>query len=305
VERAVLDAALLDAAIAAGAHLEQSAVTDLQFGRDNAVTGVVTREGARNASLVIGADGLRSIVARRLGASGRRGPLRKLSLTYHVNVPDVAPFGEMHVGRDLCAGLATVRSDGRCNLTIVADAARFGRAVARDTREFVHAAIATLPRLRDRVPRADIDRATPLASGPFDQPVQRVAFDGAVLVGDAAGYYDPFTGQGVFQALAAAELLAPSAIEALRSSAVRAAAFRGYVRGRSRMMRGSRLVQHGIETILSRPRLADHAIARIRRAPAFAHAIMDVTGDLAPARALLSRRAIASLLIPTTPENAA
>src|SRR5690606_23153489 len=34
----------------------------------------------------------------------------------------------------------------------------------------------------------------PWASGPFDRPAAKVVSDGVVLVGDAAGYFDPLTG---------------------------------------------------------------------------------------------------------------
>ncbi|MGH7448531.1 MAG: hypothetical protein ACRELT_13265, partial [Longimicrobiales bacterium] len=58
--------------------------------------------------------------------------------------------------------------------------------------------------------------------------------------------------------------------------------------------------------MLCRPALANHAIARIRRAPAFARALLAVTGDVAPAHTLLSPRALSGLLFPTMlPENAA
>jgi 2-polyprenyl-6-methoxyphenol hydroxylase-like FAD-dependent oxidoreductase len=117
--------------------------------------------------------------------------------------------------------------------------------------------------------------------------------------------YDPFTGQGVYQALASAFLLAPRIDDALRRNDTRASAFAPYVRDRASLVRGARVVQRGIEAILSRPTLADYAIERIRRAPPFAQAILAVTGDIAPARALLSPRTLSSLLFRSMPENAA
>lgn len=298
VERAVLDAVLVQAAILAGARFERQTVIDVARDATGTVAGVIIRNGVRFAAVTVGADGLRSIVAKRLGTrtSGRR---RKLSLTFHAPVANTGNTGEMHVGDGICAGVAAVDISARCNLTIVADSSRFGRDVARDAGAFAQCAIDSLPLLRDRVPAAALHQ-TPLTSGPFDQPVRRVAFDGAVLVGDAAGYYDPFTGQGVYQALASAELLAPVIEASLQRNDVRAEAFRDYAAGRARLMRGPRLVQHGVEAVLSRPAAANHAIARIRRAPAFATALISVTGDIAPVRSLISPRAVFSLLLPTS-----
>ncbi|MBR9990081.1 MAG: FAD-dependent monooxygenase [Gemmatimonadetes bacterium] len=306
VERSVLDALILDAAIMAGARIERQAVTELVRDSHGCVTGVLTRAGTYTAAITVGADGLRSIVAMRLGAVAAAGSLRKLSLTWHLPVQDADLTGEMHTGDGICAGLAPIAQDGVCNITIVANAARFGRTVAHDPAAFAHSAIESLPRLRGRVPLTALRSATPLASGPFDRPVRRVAFDGAVLVGDAAGYYDPFTGQGVYQALASAELLAPAVEMALRTGNCRSGAFRQYAHERTALLRGPRFVQRGIEFILCRPALANRAIARIRRAPDFGRAIISVTGDIAPARALLSRRALSGLLFaPTLPENSA
>lgn len=304
IERAVLDAVLVEAAVTAGARFEQQTVVDLIRDTNGAAAGVVTRTGSRFARITVGADGLRSIVAKRLGTRSS-GSLHKLSLTFHVAVADAGPVGEMHVGDGICAGVAPVGISGRCNLTIVADSTRFGRAVAGDACAFVQRAIESLPLLRHRVPAASL-RQPALASGPFDRPVRRVAFDGAVLVGDAAGYYDPFTGQGVYQALASAELLAPVIESSLRAEVVTAGAFRDYAAGRAALMRGPRAVQRGVEAVLSRPAVANRAIARIRRAPAFATAIVSVTGDIAPVRTLIAPRALFNLLLPTNhPENTA
>jgi menaquinone-9 beta-reductase len=306
IERAVLDEILLRAAVAAGARFERAPVTALERDGRGAVTGVRTRTYARASAVVVGADGLRSIVARQLGAARQPGPLRKLSLTWHLPVDHAGDIGEMHAGDGLCAGVAPVDQHGTCNLTIVADSGRFGRSVARDPATFALSAIDSLPLLRGRVNAADIRNAPPLASGPFDRPVRRVAFDGAVLIGDAAGYYDPFTGQGVHQALASAEMLAPAIMAALNTGDTTTHAFSGYARSRAALLRGPRLIQRGIETVLSRPAIANRAIARIRRAPDFARAIIGVTGDIAPVPALLSRRALSSLLFPAPiPENAA
>ncbi|HSJ30219.1 MAG TPA: NAD(P)/FAD-dependent oxidoreductase [Longimicrobiales bacterium] len=305
VERAIFDALLVEAALDAGARFEQQAVTDLAYDAHGRVSGVRTRTGPIPARVTVGADGLRSVVATRLGARAP-GALRKLSLTFHLPVDGVGDAGEMHVGHGVSAGVAPVDSHGMCNLTLVADAHRFGRAAAADGHAFAFAAFESLPLLRGRVPRSALRDASWLASGPFDRPVRRVAFDGAVLIGDAAGYYDPFTGQGVHQALASAELLAPSILAALDAGDPSAASFSGYVRSRARLLRGARFVQHGIDHVLRRPATANRAIARIRRAPDFARTIIAVTGDVAPVRSLFSPRILSGLLIPTAiPENTA
>ena len=302
LRRELLDAVLLEGARRAGADARTGIhVTDVIRDTAGCVSGVEARDhGGRtlrlHARLVIGADGLRSVIARRLGLI-RRGPkLRKLSLTAHVRgVADLGGFGEMHLAAGACVGVAPVEEvDGDdvapsalANVTLVVDAGRFGRDAARDPHAFFARALARFPALAARLPPLE-PRLRLLASGPFDWPTRTVVADGAALVGDAASYFDPFTGQGIHQALASAELLAEEADRALRSGDVSARALQRYAARRRRALREARLLQHLIDHVVRRPRLADAAVRRLARAPAAAAALIAATGDLLPPRRLLS-----------------
>jgi flavin-dependent dehydrogenase len=323
IPRERLDRILLDAARRAGAEVRTGVrVVDLTRNGAGAVTGVSVRVAGREprtlrARLVVGADGLRSIVARRLELLRRLPRLRKVSLTAHLtgigmantigmgsasDAPTAsgAPgrYGELHLAPGACVGLAPVHVPARPgeaalhNLTLVVDGDRFARSIARaGTAPFFRAMLLRFPRLRERLP--DLGAATDplpcrlLASGPFDWPTRTVVADGAALVGDAAGYYDPFTGQGIYQGIASALILAEEATAALGAHR-RPPALRRYARRRADLIRGPRLVQHLIEAVVSRPALADFAITRLARAPAAAGALIAITGDLRPARSLLS-----------------
>ncbi|HSJ25994.1 MAG TPA: FAD-dependent monooxygenase [Longimicrobiales bacterium] len=289
VERALLDEALARSAVTAGARLREGVrVTDVLHGPDGAITGVRTDGGDFHSRLVVGADGLRSVVARRLRAVRRRAKLRKVSFTFHVDRPlHEDAVGEMHVGDGVCLGIAPVVMDGsRFNLTVVADSRRFGRQAAADPAAFAVAAAAALPASRRSLSPAGLGLA--LASGPFDQPVRQVTFDGAALAGDAAGYYDPFTGQGVTHALLSAELLARTADGALRRRDCSAAALQPYDRALRSALRAPRLLQRTVEAVLSRPAVADRAVARLARAHRTADALIAVIGMTAPATSLLT-----------------
>ena len=301
--RAALDHELLRQARAAGACvLEGAAIDDVIVDR-GIVSGVRGRRDGRGfevrASLTIGADGLRSRVSRRLHLAGRPPRKKKLSLTGHVQLESPLPaIGEMHVADGLCIGAAPVNAARTLvNLTLVADADRFGAAVRSDPHGFFAHVLdrcATLdPALREARP------ARLLASGPFDRPTRAVITDGAALVGDAAGYFDPFTGQGVHQAIAGAALLAAVARDALRADCpVMRPALEPYAAAHRRLVRGPRRVQRLVDVVLAHPVSAERVLRRLARRPAAALALLAVTGDVLPARALLSPSLLLSFLLP-------
>jgi menaquinone-9 beta-reductase len=293
VPRDALDDVLLRHAALAGAEVRTGwRVVDLIVD-DGRVAGVVTEapDGVRTpipARLVIGADGLRSVVLRRLRLLRRTPRLRKLALTAHVRgLPPGGGRGELRVSEDGCVGVADVGA-GVANVTVVLHGAAATRARGRAEACFDEAMARHLP---GAVRTDDV-----LATGPFDWPVRRAVADGALLVGDAAGYYDPFTGQGIYRALRGAELAAACAHDALRAGDVSARALAPYERARRDAFAPGERLQHAIEAFTSRPRLLGAAAGFLARRPAAADALVAAAGDTRPARtllnpALLARRA--------------
>ena len=96
VRREVLDAMLLDSARTAGARvLEGTRVVDvvLDGGRVRGARGLAeTGQRVLSAGFVVGADGLRSVVASRLGLAHRTRRPRRLALVTHYR--GVAAIGE-------------------------------------------------------------------------------------------------------------------------------------------------------------------------------------------------------------------
>jgi flavin-dependent dehydrogenase len=296
LRRDVFDRVLLDHAQAAGVRIMHDVqVTDVLRHADGAVAGVRARWYDQpvliESRLTVGADGLRSIIARRLRAHARRPRLRKASFTVHVTHDSDSRMGEMRVAAGACLGIAPVEAGSgprTHNFTLVVN----GRGLA------TRAGSRTILRegLRTFGIAADIEGAEILASGPFDWPVRHVVCDGAALVGDAAGYYDPFTGEGIYHALAGAELLAEQASAALAGPRADRAALRTYAAEHRRLTRPARRVQRMIEFVCARPRLADLAFRRIGRRPHIARALVGVTGDIMPPRSLISPRLLMGLV---------
>lgn len=291
--REKLDAILLDAARDAGVHVRTGAyVTELSRDAGSMVTGVAVRVGSESARIsarvTVGADGLRSRLARLLNAYRRAPRLRKVSFTTHVRgIPQVGHIGEMHILSDACLGIAPVSTAANpwCNVTLVLNSQADLHAGARETlrtglRRFSQRDLSSL------IP----DDAEILASGPFDWPTRHIVFDGAVLVGDAAGYFDPFTGQGIHQAIAGGELLAHHLATVLPAGKPSARALAPYESSYRKLISGARHVQHVVDYVCARPRLARVFFSGLANAPDCAARLVAVTGDVMPARTLLSPR---------------
>jgi flavin-dependent dehydrogenase len=287
-----LDQLLLEHAREAGASiLFEAHVVDL-LREGGQVVGVLLRGGEEiRARLVVGADGLRSVVMRRLGLLRRAPRLRKVALTAHLaEVDGLGGRGELHAFAWGCVGVAAVEG-GAANVTVVLTGRESGRAMGR--RE------ACFDEMVQSVTRLGVGRriSAVQATGPFDCPTTGAVADGALLVGDAAGYYDPFTGQGIYRALRGAEFAALAADAALLSDDLSARALAVYDHSRRGAFESGVALQHLIEAFVARPRLLGAVARRFRARPVLADALVAVTSDIRPVGSLLAPRLLAQIVV--------
>ena len=291
VRREVLDAILLDRARAAGAHvLEGVRVTDVVREGERTVgvrTLVGEAAGELRAPIVVAADGLRSVVARRLGlARSHRWPRRLALVTHYRDVRVVGEHGEMHVERDGYVGIADV-GNGLTTVALVVPASR-SREMSGDRAAFVDRWLARHNHLAPRFVGAT--RASPVvATGPFASHAKRAWAPGAALVGDAADFFDPFTGEGIYAALRGGELLAEHVAQALEQTDARAsdACLAAYDAARRREFGGKWIVERVIGAVVGAAPLINRAAARLSRRKDLADLLIGVTGDFVPAREIV------------------
>jgi geranylgeranyl reductase family protein len=305
VRRTILDQILLDRARTAGARVqEQTRVVDLVRDSSGRVTGVVTSgpDGTRELTsrLVIGADGLRSVVGRRLGLVRRAGWPRRIALVTHYRGVENSPdFGEMHVDRGGYCGVASV-GHGLVNVAVVVPVSRAAE-IAVDKTEFLESWIAERPPLASIFARAE--RVGPVrATGPFASSAKKGWAEGAALVGDAADFFDPFTGEGIYSALRGGELLAEFASESVVSAGAHAAdePLRAYESARNREFRGKWTVERLVGTAVAFPALINRAANVLSARPDMADLLVGVVGDFVPAREVLRPGYLLPLLFART-----
>jgi flavin-dependent dehydrogenase len=296
--RSRLDSIVLAGAARAGAEVRQGVALERLVVEDGVVTGAVLREGdgrwVQRCRALVGADGVHSLVARRLGLS-RHGAPRRLALVAHLaGAREMRDYGEMFVRRGRYVGLASV-GRGLTNVAAVVPAAD-ARAIARDPDGFLFAELRGYPELRRRLEGARIAREV-LVAGPFARTTRRSVADGALLVGDAADFFDPFTGEGIFAALRGGRLAAEALARALASGGATRAALRPYRRARRRAFLGKWVFERLVGLAATRPALMRRFVHRTAKRPRYADLWVGAAGDYVPFRALCAPRALAALIL--------
>lgn len=212
--RTVLDALLLDAAAAAGAEIRSPARVTRLLSRDGRVCGVDgVNRGNRNAfrataTLVVGADGRDSLVARTVDAEFRRRGTASGAIIYGY-FPGLARDRYHWVYRPGITAGVVPTNDGLACVWVGIPAARFEASRPEDFRVLLAQAA---PEVAHSIAAAPLGRLRGYPGAPGY--LRASGGPGWALVGDAAYYKDPITAHGITDALRDAELLARAVLAA-------------------------------------------------------------------------------------------
>ena len=124
--------------------------------------------------------------------------------------------------------------------------------------------------------------------GPLAYRVDPPRTGGVLMVGDATGFFDPFSGEGIFNGLRSAEMATNTAVQALGRGDVSARALAGYDRARRLATRDKERVTHALQIVVSHRRLANLAARFLARRPRLLDLLLGVLGDFVPPRALVT-----------------
>jgi flavin-dependent dehydrogenase len=294
-DRGALDQLLLERARAAGADIRLGLKVDRVDVAGDHVR-LATSDGPEvTARVVVGADGLRSVVARSVGVS-RRAPLGpRAALTFHLADVERDRDARMITFPDGYVGIAPVPGD-RVNVGIV-----LGRSwLARLRHE---GGVAVAQTICARVlPGAPFEpgglRVLDRVAGvtPLGHAVTRRAGNRWLLVGDASGFLDPFTGEGMHRAIASAELAAATIDTFLAGRG--ASSLAEYERAMRSRFATKDVVSRLVQAFLARPGLFEYAARRLGARNQVRETMGLVIGDIVPAARALDPRFLAALLAP-------
>ena len=299
IARRLLDRTLVDAARAAGAEVREECTVAAVRRSGEGVEGLRIRDRAGltrdvRARLTIGADGLHSVVARAIGRPARGG-LRRYALAAHLaEVAGLGDTAELHVGPHGYVGLNPI-GGGIANVALVVPRHRIGNQ-AGGIEHFFFRELERYPGVRGRIrPGALVRRV--MGAGPFAAWSSPVAVPGALLLGDAADFFDPFTGEGICAALRGAALVEATLLGPLRDGIPLDASVLGsYRAARRAAFAGKWAVERIIGYAMLLPALFDRAVERLERR-GLSHTLIGVTGDYLPARAVLNPRFLSQAVL--------
>jgi geranylgeranyl reductase family protein len=286
VPRAALDTALLEAAVKSGAVFESGfQVSDLR--REDSLVAVGGRwrgrPTARCARLAIGADGRHSVVARRLGPVRRHPWLDKMAVVAYLSgVRREREFGEIFLGRDRYAILNPI-ADDMTNLGLVVRRRDFTR--GEDPRQTLWSVARGWPALGERLRSARL-AAPPRCLAPLSHRAASPSGPGSLLVGDAAGFLDPFTGEGIYAALRSAELAVHRVLAGWESDGPRPDIFAAYARDWKHEFDPKWRLGTHLQRAIRWPMLAEGVVAALSRRPTLAARLLAAAGDLIPSNNL-------------------
>lgn len=294
LDRRAFDALLAREAAKSGANVAERVAFERPITAKGTVTGAVLRgkDGMHEvrSRWLVGADGARSRVARTLSVSRPVVAPRRMGLIAHYEaVPDLKGTGEMHVGRGWYVGLAPV-PNGEMNVGMALPMPRDGERRARAEERFERA-IAGLPAVAERL-RGSRRVSTIRGSAPIGHRVRRAAGDGWLLIGDAAGFIDPFTGEGIYRALRSARIAAQVLAGSERDVAKR------YLAARRGAFASKDALTWLIQGMLAAPPVLSYAVHRLAVRPAAAAILGSALGDCRPASDALSPTTILQVLRP-------
>lgn len=296
IARRDLDAWLVRQAADAGAEIEEDCTVDEAVIEDDRVQGVRLRRSEHSrvverARVVIAADGRHSRLAFALGLARHPTRPRRWAIgAYFECVEGLGDVGEMHVRHGHYIGVAPL-PDGLANACLVVSRERSAWLAShssrttqasdgwRDAAAMLRGTLARDPCLGPRFTHARMMRE-PAVLGPMAVDVPAPGMPGLLLAGDAAGFIDPMTGDGLTFALRGSILAARTAIDVLGGRIPDRAAADALAQARRHAFANKWRFNRSVRRLVASPRAVSAAAIVARVWPGAFASMIQYAGDL-------------------------
>lgn len=271
IRREVLADLMLEAASKSGVSIMLNTMVEGLAIKGGRIAAVRSSRGPLPGRAFVAADGLNSRLRRRAGLEGRRRGTR-FGISAHVQLAhDLDPGVDVYV-HDGYEVYRTPVGRRTVNVALLLERQEMPRFAGRLNEEY-QAVLSGHPATTGAVALED----EPLAAGPFSRSVRRAWRANLVLAGDAAGFFDGISGDGMSSALASAPLCAAAVDRFLTEGSYDS--FVTYDRERIAAARLSNdLAQLTLE-LARRPTIARFAIRNMARQPETFERLVGVMGE--------------------------
>jgi flavin-dependent dehydrogenase len=237
------------------------------------------------ARAVISAEGR---FARILTESAREaGPPNRFAVVATLDgVDGLGDWLEFHLVAPTMQVVVAPQGPDRAAIAVVLDGPDASRRAPEAIKDFL-AVLRRDPLLVTRIQDARLLKP-PRGMGLGKYQPRRLVGDGWLAVGDAVGYMDPITGEGMYRAFRTAQLATETLLAAFAHGDLRASQLMPYARAVRAEFNPSYRFVDTVVALSRRPRLARFALRAIARDPLLAARMGSYQGALAPASGFYS-----------------
>tara|TARA_B100000686_G_scaffold54863_1_gene59115 strand:- start:692 stop:1939 length:1248 start_codon:yes stop_codon:yes gene_type:complete len=275
---------------------EQCKVTDFLF-ENGCVAGVKGWGANKNpfsisSALVIDAGGRNSLSLRKFNLKQESGGKVKVALAAHWQGAQISEdYCFMHVSESGYTGISSIGKD-KANVVLVVSRNSMNGEKSRDFY------INTL--MKNPLRRKILQDAHCIESV---RGIESLAFSskpppcgGLLIVGDAMGFIDPFTGEGIYLSLRSSEVAVEVAEKALRNNDLSKDFLKGYEIRRREEFDKKFLLSRILQKLICNQFFCDRVVRRLKCDQKLAETLVGVIGDLIPADAVVSCKFLLQLI---------
>ena len=276
---------------------ERHKVTDFII-EDGNVAGVRGRDASRtsfefHSSMVVDAGGRNGISLRRFNLRKTSAGSGKIALAAHWTVPKpLNKFCYMHISPPGYTGIAPTGKN-QVNVVLVVD--RNCLQGQEDLQDFYVRTVLQNPLRQSLLDQGRVEeKVRSVESLAFSVSPPKIG--GLLLVGDAAGFIDPFTGEGIYLSLRSAQIASGIIDAAFTKRDFSRGSLSVYERLRKREFNRKFLLSKILQWLIYNPPLCNRVIRILAENPDQAATLVGVIGDYIPAGKVMSFRFLWQLL---------